>query len=194
MLDGCLHEVYADPRVQEVLDSFDARERGNFSMRSEVGELRLAADQFEEALKHAPAHPEARLRWGRTLGRLGRHQDAVVELRTARDRLDESMLKYYAELFVGAEEEAVGNLTTAERAYQNARSLFPMAQAPVLALSQLAHRRGERSEARRIIAEPLAAATTDEDDPWWTYDVSCGRRAEEIYDSVYQRVAELQPR
>ena len=92
-------------------------------------------------------------------------------------------LLYYAELFLGAEEEALGNRDAARVAYEQAAEHFPHAQSPPLALSQLARRYGDRGGALHAIAR-LFALPADErepkDDPWWWYYVAQARDAEDL--------------
>jgi hypothetical protein len=71
-------------------------------------ELRRAESFFRGALSQDPAHAEARLRLGRALGLLDRHADAASALRAASESLADSQQRYYGDLFLGAEEEALG--------------------------------------------------------------------------------------
>jgi hypothetical protein len=58
--------------------------------------------------------------------------------------------------------------------------LFPRAQSPRLALSQIANRSGDRRAALDAIRPVLGppADEFDRADPWWTYHVEQGRSAE----------------
>jgi tetratricopeptide (TPR) repeat protein len=189
-LKGCLHESLADPRVQTVIDEIKVPPRTVLDVRSERWELSEAERLFRRALQASPEHAEARLRLGRTLARLGRHQEAAVELRTALDVAPEPVLQYYASLFLAAEEEALGRLDRARAMYERAVALVPTAQAPRLALSQLAHRTGDRVAARAAF-EPLLQARDQApiDDPWWVYSISCGRDANDRMSDVYRAVS-----
>jgi tetratricopeptide (TPR) repeat protein len=130
---------------------------------------------------------EAHLRLGRVLGLLGRHAEALAELRQAEPLLTGDELQYYAALFAGAEEEALDRLDAARERYQRASSLFPLAQSPFLALSELAHRRGDRAgaaAAMQKVFELPAALDGERDDPWWRYHIVQARNAEELLDAV----------
>ena len=74
-------------------------------------------------------------------------------------------------------------------AYEQASRLFPMAQSPLLALSQLARRYGDRNGALRAI-ERLFALPGEErdahDDPWWWYYVAQARDAEDLLEAMWQ--------
>ena len=125
-------------------------------------ELREAERLFRRTLEVKPSYVEARMRYGRVLGGLGKHAAAVVELRRAAAELTEPELSYHAHQFLGAEEEALGNREAAQAAYERAAALFPHAQSPLLALSQLARRYGDRNGALRA-ADRLFALQDDPD-------------------------------
>ena len=130
---------------------------------------------------------EAHLRLGRVLGLVGRHADAATELRLALALVQEADLRYYGELFAGAEEEALGHGDSAQAAYQRASEIAPLAQSPYLALSELAHRRGNRAGAwaamQKVFALP-AAADRERDDPWWRYHTVQAKNAQELLDAL----------
>jgi tetratricopeptide (TPR) repeat protein len=192
-LKGCLHESLANPRVQAVIREIRVPPRTVLDVRSERWELSEAARLFRRALQADPEHGEARLRLGRTLARLGRHQDAASELTKALDGAPEPLLQYYASLFLAAEEEALGRFDRARSMYERAMALVPGAQAPRLGLSQLIHRTGDRVAARRML-EPLLEARDKaaEDDPWWLYSMSCGRNANDRMRDVYRAMSDQQ--
>ena len=125
------------------------------------------------------------MRLGRVLALLGRHADAAAELRRASEALTETQLRYYVSLFLGAEEEALGNREAARTAYEQANTLAPVAQSPLLALSQLARRSGDRAAALRAMDRMFALEIDDpHDDPWWWYYVDQGRDADDLLDSM----------
>jgi tetratricopeptide (TPR) repeat protein len=190
-LKGCLHESLANPRVQVVIDEIKVPPRTVLDVKSERWELREAERLFRRALQADPEHSEARLRLGRTLARLGRHQDAASELMKALDGAPELLLQYYASLFLAAEEEALGRLGRARDMYERAMALVPAAQAPRLGLSQLVHRTGDRVAARTALESLLDARDgATEEDPWWVYSISCGRDAGDRMREVYRAVFE----
>jgi hypothetical protein len=190
-LKGCLHESLANPRVQVVIDEIKVPPRTALDVKSERWELREAERLFRRALQADPEHSEARLRLGRSLARLGRHQDAASELMKALDGAPELLLQYYASLFLAAEEEALGRLGRARDMYERAMALVPAAQAPRLGLSQLVHRTGDRVAARTALESLLDARDgATEEDPWWVYSISCGRDAGDRMREVYRAVFE----
>ena len=150
---------------------------------------REAEALFRRVLEIKPGHAEARLRYGRVLGGLGKHQESAVELRRAVADLTDPEMLYYANLFLGAAEEALGNRDAARVAYEQAAERFPMAQSPLLALSQLARRYGDRRGALRAIDRLFALEEADRgarDDPWWRYYVAQARDAEDLLGAMRQ--------
>jgi tetratricopeptide (TPR) repeat protein len=186
---GCLHEWFADPRVQSVTESVRLPRGIRLEVEEEETELRAADESFRRALEIDPGHIEARVRRGRVLGRLQRHELAVEELRAAAARARDPLIAYYAQLFLGAEEEALGRLQQARAAYASAAALYPRAQAPRLALSQLRHRSGDRVAAREALAPALQPGVDDRtDDPWWTYRSAPGRHTDDLLAVVYRQL------
>jgi tetratricopeptide (TPR) repeat protein len=127
------------------------------------------------------------LRYGRVLGLLGKHAEAAVELRRAVADLSDRQMLYYAGLFLGASEEALGDRDAARVAYEQAAELFPLAQSPLLALSQLARRQGDRAGALRAIDRLFALPAEELDehaDPWWWYYVAQARDADDLLEAM----------
>jgi predicted Zn-dependent protease len=152
-------------------------------------ELREAEGLFRRLLEIKSDHMEARLRYGHVLGALGKHAEAALELRRAVADLTDRQLLYYAELFLGREEEALGNRDAARVAYEQAAAIAPMAQSPLLALSQLARRYADRTVALRAIERLFALPAeerTEHDDPWWWYYVVQGRDANDLLEAMEQ--------
>ena len=190
-LFGALHEGFSDPRVQTVLETVVMPQGIRLGVQPERVELADAERYFTRALRIDPTHVEARVRRGRVLGRLGRHKEAVEELRRAIATSRDTLLTYYAQLFVGGSEEALGRYDAARVAYEQALALHTRAQAPVLALSQLLHRTGERQAAHaglREVLQPVDTKTAD-DDPWWSYHLAAGRFTAERVAALYRSLS-----
>jgi tetratricopeptide (TPR) repeat protein len=186
---GCAREWLSGPQIQNALQS-TTLSRDLFNMvGDESAELRKAERLFRESLEHDPMRAEARIRLGRILGRRGRHQDAIVELRRATMDTDNRLLQYYGQMFLGAEAAALNLGDDARRAYQRASELYPDAQSPRLAISALAVGSGDRAGAMSAIAAVIAA---DEprlsDDPWWSYYRSSARDLEGIVEALHEAV------
>ena len=168
---GVLHELFASTALQAAAESVTDSQRESAAIDSERSELAKAERFFRGSLGHRPQHLEARVRHGRVLGRLGRHAEASAELRRAiADGASEQLL-YLAQLFLGRAEEALGDDNAARAAFERAAALYPKAQSPRLALSQIARRSGNRAAAQREL-QAIAALSDDEqrrEDPWWLY-------------------------
>jgi tetratricopeptide (TPR) repeat protein len=188
-LSACQHEAYAGVPIQTAVRSAILPTGVTLDVGSERVELREAEGLFRRVLEIKPDYAEARLRYGRVLGGLGKHAEAAAELRRAVAGLADRQMLYLAELFLGGEEEALGNRDSARLAYQQAADLSPMAQSPLVALSQLARRSGDRAGALREIGRLFAFQDDDrgpQDDPWWWYYVVQARNAEELLESMEQ--------
>jgi tetratricopeptide (TPR) repeat protein len=186
-LSGCQRETYAGPAIQSAARSIVLPNGLAMAIDSERAELRQAEAFFRRALAQQPDMPEARLRLGRVVGQQGRHADAAAELRAALELIDEDGLRYYGELFLGAEEEAIGRFAEARAAYEAAADLFPSAQSPLIALSELARRLGDRSGSLAAIQKVFdlpAASDSGGDDPWWEYHLAQAKNADALLDAV----------
>jgi tetratricopeptide (TPR) repeat protein len=188
-LSGCQRETFAGPPIQTAVRSAVLPTGVTMDVGSDRSELRQAETLFRRTLEIKPGHAEARMRYGRVLGGLGRHAEAAVELRRAVEALTETQLLYYAALFLGAEEGALGNREAARAAYERAAELSPKAQSPLLAISQLARRFGDRPAALRAMDRLFALPVDDRnehDDPWWSYYVAQARYADDLLETMQQ--------
>jgi tetratricopeptide (TPR) repeat protein len=188
-LAACAREVFSGPQIQGVLASTTIS-RDLFGLIGDEGdELGRAERLFRQALERDPTHTEARIRLGRVLGRRGRHQDAIVELRRATQEADNRLLQYYGHMFLGAEAAALDFADEARRAYERASELYPWAQSPYLGISALAARAGDAAGALTAI-EPVLNGDEPalSDDPWWTYYTSQGRDLAGFVESLYMAI------
>jgi tetratricopeptide (TPR) repeat protein len=134
-------------------------------------ELERAERFFRQTLVVDPGQTDARVRLGHTIGEIGHHDEAATELRRAIDARLSGPQLYFAELFLGHEEQILGRLDAAKLHYENAAELYPKAQSPWLALSQLARQSGDRPGALRAL-KGVTTLPPDENyrwDPWWSY-------------------------
>ena len=163
-----LHHELSSPPVQASLQQLRA-DGVNVAVNARRDELQRAERFLRDGLALAPGDADARLRLGHTLGELGRHKEAAAELRAAIDAKPDRRCLYFAELFLGREEEALGRSAEARRRYEQASDLYPSAQSPRLALSQLARQTGDRASAQRSLQSLAAVADIDASDPWWDF-------------------------
>jgi tetratricopeptide (TPR) repeat protein len=191
MFGGSFHEALASSGVQSFVRSATLPRGVVLRVGSPRTELGRAEPLLQRALKIDPRAAEARVRLGRVLSLQARHADALSELR----RLDSSapsILQYYGNLFAGDAAEALGRVDEARAAYERAAKLYPLAQAPRLALSHLAESAGNRANAIQVI-EPVLTAQREpapEDDPFWTYFTAAGRDAGALLATAYRTLSE----
>ncbi len=188
-LAACAREMFSGPQVQGVLNS-TTLSRDLFNLIGDEGdELGKAERLFRQTLERDPTRTEARIRLGRVLGRRGRHQDAIVELRRATIEADNRVLQYYGHMFIGAEATALDLVDEAQQAFERASELYPWAQSPYLGISALATRAGDRSGALAAI-EPVITGDDPSlsDDPWWSYYTSQARDLAGMVEALYESV------
>jgi tetratricopeptide (TPR) repeat protein len=188
-LAACAREMFGGPQIQNVLQS-TTLSRDLFSLvGSEGDELRKAERLFRDSLERDPTRTEARIRLGRVLGRRGRHEEAIVELRRATMATENRLLLYYGHMFLGTEAAALDMVDEARSEYERAGELYPLAQSPRLALSALAARIGDRAEALSVIAPVLSGDEPQlADDPWWSYYTSQTRDLEGVVAALREAV------
>ncbi len=162
---GYLHEKLASPEVQAAVHQLDAAGTPVL-VQTASRELERAEGYFRRAVALAGENPDARLHHGRALGELGRHQDAAAELRRAADIAREPRQRYLARLFLGREEEALGDTVAASRSFAEAAALYPHAQSPRLAMARLARERGDPQTALRELQVVVAPVDPPGEDPW----------------------------
>jgi tetratricopeptide (TPR) repeat protein len=180
MMAGVRHQAFASSRVQASLATVALPPGMTLSVGSRDRELIDARQAYRDALKLDPGLVEARIRLGRVLADEGKPAEAAGELRAALAVAGEPMLQYLAALFLGEQEAALGRAEDAAAAYERARSLYPTAPSPHLALSQLARARGDRATALETLDRAMRlAASRTVDDPWWSFIASAGRMSDE---------------
>ena len=181
---GALHETWAAPINQNAMLPPGARN----TYGSRESELKLARQYFQKAVQSNPAFEEAHLRLGRTQGLLGQHSQAVVELQRAAAAIKDPQLSYYAALYLGFEYETLLRKSEARVQYERAAQLYPTAQSPLLALSQLARSENDTQGALQAVQRVFGLPRKDlwKDDPWWTYDVAHARDAAVLVEQMYK--------
>jgi tetratricopeptide (TPR) repeat protein len=181
---GALHEMLAGPLVQDGFRTARLPAGVSNPVEGERDELRLAEGLFRRSLQADPTRAETHLRLGRVLGLLGRHEDAVKELRAAAG--PEPLVEYYRALFLGRELDATGAPEQARTSYTRAAELVPRAQSPHIALSEAAMRTGDRATAQSAMQAvwQLSAASPEGEDPLWNYHLAAGRSGQGFLDAI----------
>ena len=172
---GLIHESQAAPQIQAAVAEQQALRTRNPGMiyipsvGSAASERREAEDAFRIAIAEDPGHLEARMRLAHLLTCDRRHDEAAKELAIVLAGVEHPWHRYFASLLLGRAEEGRNRPSEARAAYEAAATLFPEAQAPRVAISQIDLRAGDRDAAMKMF-ELLAAERLHEADPWWQYD------------------------
>jgi tetratricopeptide (TPR) repeat protein len=167
---GYLYEQFSSPQLQAAAESFRS-EGGTPAIGSRNTELERAARYFEQALALERDNLEAHLRLGHALQELKQYDQARTELHRVIDLRPRGAQLYFAELFLGRVEHALGHADQARIHYENAAELYPDAQSPWLSLSLLARQSGDRSRALHALrgVTTLTSSEIRRFDPWWEY-------------------------
>jgi tetratricopeptide (TPR) repeat protein len=169
---GTMHEAAASASIQNVQTTRPTMAR-ELKIAPPENEWREAERNFRASIEeHGPI--EARVRLGRVVGLLGKHAEAASILRTVQPELSEPRLQYLCALFLGSEEAALHHLDAAREAFDRAASLYPTAQSPLFALSDMYRRAGRRAAALEALRrlEQLPDDPDARDDPWTKYQRS----------------------
>ena len=175
LASSVLHAYFARPPVQHAASRVRIPPGSELQVQDERRELQQAQRHLQRALSLDSENAEARLRLGRVLALSQMHEDALRELRIAAALAKEPVQQYYVHLFTGQVESALDRLDSARVSFERAAALFPDAQTPRLALSELAARRGDESGAMAELEPIVARKREARADPWWSYDESYGR-------------------
>ena len=83
----------------------------------------------------------------------------------------------------------------AREQYERAATLFPTAQSPLLAISQLALDNNNTEDALRALQRVFGLQIKDRwnDDPWWVYDLSHVRDAAALVAEMQKKLGEFHP-
>lgn len=175
---GTQHEIDASKAMQLSARSATLPAGATSQIQNTRSELRAAASDLRKVVLAAPTWNEAHLRLGRVLAQLSENAEAADELRLALETADEKPLAYLAALFLGDVEARLGRTDSARERYRHAAALYPGAQSPYLALSQLERQLGNREAARQAIVR-VYDLPGGADDPWWGYLWIQSRNAEQ---------------
>ncbi len=141
-----------------------------------VGQWRDVLATAERWLRGAVADPalapEAHLRIGRIHQLLGEPKRAREELQPLLERQPpvDPAIRYLALLNLASLDEADKAADRADARYQEALTLFPSAQAPMLALSHLRDDAGDAQGAHDWLNRSFGSAHLERRlDPWWGY-------------------------
>jgi tetratricopeptide (TPR) repeat protein len=179
---ACVYEVYASRHTTTITDALRSpKGMSSVNIPPASENLRKAERLLEEAVLLDAGFFEARVRLARIKALLGRREEAARELRPLASGDAAPAVRYFAALFLGEVEQALGRRDVAIEAFRLAAALYPVAQSPRLALSALAiehaDRRGAVAELNELLQLP--AEHSRRFDPWWVYHLGNGRNVEE---------------
>lgn len=134
--------------------------------------LDRAGEAYRRALDLAPDHGEARLHFGRVALDRRRPDDAIARLASLVTSPCRTVICGLAALFTGEAHEQRSALEDASRAYAIASSVQDVRQSALLAMMQLAVRRGDSSRSAGLVthfASSAPLAQVDQPDAWSAY-------------------------
>jgi len=160
-----------------------------------LGMYPMAVAQFGAARLAAPDDPEAALRLGVNLARVGRADDALAALRAAARAGAPEWIAVVAEQEIGSVLVAAGRLEAAQRHLEDAVARRPAQAGLVIGLAHVLDLRNRPREARRVLyrLEEIPrggdASPRMEYSAWPSSGVLAGRR--EFEDQAARRLAAL---
>jgi tetratricopeptide (TPR) repeat protein len=171
-MEARVHETLSGPRMQNFV-RVTTLGNGNYiaGIDSRQAELRRAESLLQRALVARPGFTGARLRLGRVLMQQRRWEEGRRLVQQAASESKDEFEQYFAHLFAGDGELALGKVDDARRSYERALALFPEAQAPRLGLADAIRAHGEPAEAIDAIMPTLTKDPDGraDDDPFWEY-------------------------
>lgn len=149
-------------------------------------ELQAARRALRRAVDADPQAEVAQLHLARVSHLLGDDEAARAAASAVLAQAASPANKYVAELLIGSIHQAAQRFDQARASFEGAAALYPTAQSPLVALSQVARASGNRAEAVRWV-ERLTALPHDVDgrrDPWWEYESSAVRDFGPLLDDL----------
>lgn len=190
LYEGTIHEMYASPAIQtlELPKELLTPEPVHFATGSVFSLMNLRGpvpamswvfqsadietETAERLLRRAigidRGLAEAQIRLGHVLGQRGRHVEAIASLERGIQLTRSPLVRYWGLVWLGHERREAGRVAAAIEAFEQAAALYPQAQTPRLALSQLLYDRGDRARALAEYTTALAAAAGE--DPRLAYE------------------------
>src|SRR5581483_11282689 len=187
-LNGTQHEIYATRRIQSVVKTVTLPRGFTMDMKTDAEELRMARDFFRRALATDAGFAEARVHLGHVLALERSDADAERELSAGFETIDDQPNQYFAALFLGSVKASLSRFDQARELFAQAAALYPLAQSPMLSLSELARRRGDRKTALEHLRVlfTLPPAGDSRKDPWWAYDIWHARDCNDLLNELWR--------
>lgn len=166
---ACYTDAMSSARVQSVMIGERPRDfRPNIP--SEESADAQSAAQFSRAMEFDFTFAEPRVRLARLMEKSGKPNDALTLLALASPMEKTPELEYMSHLIAARANGALGQFEDGRLHLKAALQLFPTAQSPLVALSQLALEAGDMDGAVEAASQlRLRPNRGDRDDPWWFY-------------------------
>ncbi len=166
---ACYTDAMSSARVQSVMIGDRPRDfRPNIPSEESADAQSVA--QFGRALEFDFNFAEPRVRLARLLEKNGKPTDALTLLALASPMEKTRELEYMSHLIAARANGALGQFEDGRLHLKAALQLFPTAQSPLIALSQLALEAGDMEGAVEAASQlRLNPNRGDRDDPWWSY-------------------------
>jgi tetratricopeptide (TPR) repeat protein len=163
-LVGTLAEFEASLYNLDDAPTIATRER---SHRARLVLLYQAEQDYREALRYDEGYALAHIRLGHVLHLAGKLRDAHASLDRGRQLAKEPLTQYLAALFTGALQQDEKELDAARRSFEQAVTIAPNSQPPIVALAYLELITGRPDRANTLARGLADAQATGE--PWWAF-------------------------
>jgi hypothetical protein len=185
-LSGSQREMFSSGRVQGGVQSAELPKGLTIDVGTDDKETKRAEEYYRRAIAARHDFPEAHLRLGRVLLLRGGYAEAAVHLRQARGGLADPTLEYYDVILLGAAATQLARYDEARASYEAAAVMQPTAQAPLIGLAAMERRRGDRDGTLKALQRMFALPTGEpgRSDPWWKYETSQVRNADELVEQL----------
>jgi hypothetical protein len=181
LYEGTIHETYASPAIQTLelpkelmtpepvrfatgsVFSLPNLQRPTQAVQWVFQSAEIEAEEAARLLRQAVGIDrelaEAYIRLGHVLGQRGRRLEAIDWLERGIRLSRSPVVRYWGFLWLGQERREMDRIDAAIQAFEEAAKLYPRAQTPRLALSQIFYDRGDRARALAEYTTALTVAT-----------------------------------
>ncbi|MFI5177475.1 MAG: tetratricopeptide repeat protein [Vicinamibacterales bacterium] len=132
----------------------------------EAAQYERAAPQLAALVADPEVGPEARLRLGDLLLRLGRVDEATDQFRQAAAAESDPFVGYLARVSLAWTDASAGRADEAVRGYQSALGIVPHAHSASILLAALLMIHGRVPDAETVMTDMLRSTPASVDDPW----------------------------
>jgi tetratricopeptide (TPR) repeat protein len=182
LIKGSMHEYLAEPSIQVAVEQQRRLNQEPAGIGSPLLERQTALRTLDAAIREDSTMVEARVRRANVLLRLGRAREAVDAVTPLLQAPPSGTLGYWIHLTHGRALLALDQLNAARDTFAAAKTMYPDAQTPRLALAQVAMRLGDVVRLEELTLRPAHA-----DDPWLQYYQNHVPHADELVTRLRAR-------